>query len=180
MLPTTGGDPPDPLILTLTLNADAHAFFDALRTRHFPPERLRVGAHITLFHAIPAHHEAALRHHAATLAADTARFPITIKGLRFLGRGVAYDLTAPAARALRASLAALFTADLTPQDRAPWSPHITIQNKVTPAEARHTQALLAAIPAPEQVIATGLALWRYRGGPWQDIERLRFKEAVLF
>jgi hypothetical protein len=53
----TGPESEDPLIMTLTLNPEAHAFFDALRT----------------------------------------------------------------------------AADLTPQDRAPWSPHITIQNKVTPA-----------------------------------------------
>jgi hypothetical protein len=47
---------------------------------------------MTLFHAIPAHHEVALRHHAATLAAATTPFPLIIKRLRFPGRGVAYDL----------------------------------------------------------------------------------------
>jgi 2'-5' RNA ligase len=180
VLRRTGPESPDPLIITLTLNPEAHAFFDALRTRHFPPARLYVGAHITLFHAIPAHHEPRLHVHAASLAAATAPFSLTIKRLRFLGRGVAYDLTAPAVLTLRASLAAPIAADFTPQDRAPWSPHITIQNKVTPAEARATQALLAAIPPPAQIIATGLALWRYRGGPWQHLTELPFKEAVLF
>jgi 2'-5' RNA ligase len=173
------GTDDDPLIVTLALDPAAHMFFDALRTRYFPPERLQVGAHVTLFHAIPAQHESALRRHAAALAAATAPFPLTVRRLRFLGRGVAYDLAAPAAQSLRASLAAPFAGELSPQDSAPWSPHITIQNKVTPAQARQTQAQLATLACPEPT-ATGIALWRYRGGPWQQLEEQPFKEAVLF
>ena len=42
-----------PFILTLTLDPQAQARFDALRARHFPADRLFVGAHVTLFHALP-------------------------------------------------------------------------------------------------------------------------------
>lgn len=43
-----------PLIVTLGLDADAAAFFDALRRAHFPTERSFLPAHLTLFHRLPA------------------------------------------------------------------------------------------------------------------------------
>jgi hypothetical protein len=46
-----------PLVLTLGLDAIATARFEALRRAHFPPDRLVVGAHLTLFHALPGQHE---------------------------------------------------------------------------------------------------------------------------
>ena len=54
-----------PLILTLRLDPESQARFDALRRAHFPPERNLLGAHVTLFHALPA------------AAADVVRTEIT-------------------------------------------------------------------------------------------------------
>ena len=61
---------------------------------------------------------------------------IDVPGLRFLGRGVAYDLLSPDAEALRARLATRWRELLGPQNSQPIRPHVTIQNKVEPAEAR--------------------------------------------
>ena len=63
---------------------------------------------------------------------------------------------------------------LTRQDRQPFRPHVTVQNKVTPAEARRTLAGLAAGFAPFEAVGTGLALWAYRGGPWAPLSRHLF------
>lgn len=162
-----------PLILTLDLDEHATAWFDALRRTHFPPERLLVGAHVTMFHALPGPRAPAVTEAITALLDCMAPFPVAVTGLRFLGRGVAFTLAAPDAAVLRARLAQRFAPDLTAQDRAPWSPHITVQNKVAPDLARRTMASLgAAIPPP--VEAMGVTLWRYENGPWAWLRSWRF------
>jgi 2'-5' RNA ligase len=155
----------EPLNVTLLLDDAAQQRFDRLRAAHFPPERNLLAAHVTLFHALPGERLAAVREE-LTAAAGRPPFDVAVTGVRFLGRGVALDLAAPELTALRSSLAAVFAAELTPQDRQ-WSrPHVTVQNKVDPALARALHADLAAAFRPESVTARGLGLWRYLGGPW--------------
>jgi hypothetical protein len=64
---------------------------------------------------------------------------------------------------------------LTPQDRAPWRPHVTIQNKVEPKEAKALQARLKAGFERRPLAIRGLALWRYLGGPWQPVKSWTFR-----
>ena len=165
--------PPPPLIVTLTLDAAAQAWFDDCRITYFPTDRLVVGAHVTLFHALPGMMEPRVAALLAELCATVAPFPVTVTGLRFLGRGVAYALSATPAVALRGKIATAFAGDLTPQDACAWSPHVTVQNKVAPTLARQTMALLQSrVPSP--ITAAGLALWRYRGGPWEAVMSAQF------
>jgi hypothetical protein len=56
---------------------------------------------------------------------------------------------------------------LTPQDREPWQPHVTIQNKVQPTVARVSHHAVAASFTPYEVMATGVALWIYCDDLWQ-------------
>jgi 2'-5' RNA ligase len=154
-----------PLVVTLLLDEVAQQRFDRLRAAHFPAARNHLAAHVTLFHALPGELLTEVRAELAT-AASRPVFDVTVTGVRFLGRGVALDLDAPELMALRSSLAATFSADLTRQDRQ-WSrPHVTVQNKVEPAVARALHADLSAAFVPETVTARGLGLWHYRGGPW--------------
>ena len=77
--------------------------------------------------------------------------------------------------ALRANLAEAFHGLLTPQDQAGWRPHVTIQNKVDPADARRLHAMLLGDPTIARPLAiTGIATHFYRGGPWEPIARYRF------
>ena len=156
------------LLLTLALDEAAQARFDALRRTYFPPERLQVGAHVTLFHALPD--ALAVREDARAAAARVPAFPVRVARLRSLGRGVAYVLEAEELTTLRRDLAHAWDALLTPQDRQRHAPHVTVQNKVTPDRARVTLAELSAGFVPYEVTATGLALWRYLGGPWEHVE----------
>ena len=64
---------------------------------------------------------------------------------------------------------------LTPQDQAPWRPHVTIQNKVEPKEAKRLQAELRARFEPRPLSIRGLASWRYLGGPWEPIKTHVFR-----
>ena len=155
----------EPRVVTVLLDPEAQERFEALRRRHFPPGRTAVGAHVTVFHALPPDADAVVAHELAVLAPRPST--MTVTGVRSLGRGVAYVLEAPDVAAVRARLAAAFARDLTPQDRQPWRPHVTVQNRVEPAAARALLAELSAGFAPFGLRAEGLAVWRYRGGPWE-------------
>ena len=64
---------------------------------------------------------------------------------------------------------------LTAQDRQKFQPHVTVQNKVQPAEARALFERLRADFSPWPAEGTGLDLWEYRGGPWGFVEGYPFK-----
>ena len=164
----------DPLILTLALDEAAFGRLDALRRAHFPAALNRIPAHVTLFHRLPGEAEGAVRGALRQACGGEAPLPVRFPALVPLGRGVALRAEAPGVAALRARLAAAWAAWLTPQDRQPWRPHATIQNKVAPEEARATLLRLAEGFAPWEATATGLLLWRYLGGPWERLAFLPF------
>jgi 2'-5' RNA ligase len=171
--------PAGALIVTATLDDGAQTRFDELRRRHFPPARNHLTAHVTLFHALPGQDRPTVDGDlAAAAAAVDGPIALQVPGVRFFGRGVAVDLRSARLDAVRAGLARAWQGWLTPQDRQPFRPHVTVQNKVEPAQARALhEALAAAGPAalaPDGVHATGLALWRYLGGPWEPLARYPF------
>ncbi len=165
---------PAPLILTLALDNAAQTYFDALRRRHFPPRLNYLAAHLTLFHHLPGTEFEAVRARLAALASARRPLPLRVTGLRSLGRGVAFTLESAALRALHRELQAGFAPHLTPQDRQPLQPHVTIQNKVEPETARQLLLELQADFAPFGAVGTGLHLWAYQGGPWESLAELGF------
>jgi|GEM_PF-165510 len=173
-----GGARPErrPLLLTLRLAEPGQLTLQALRNRHFPPARNLVPAHVSLFHALPGDARepvtALLRGLAAT------RPPVLVEAPRLLGFGVAFPLVSDALAALHARLARAWWPWLTAQDRQPFRPHVTVQNKVTPEEARRTRARLARGFVPWTGEGTALLLWRYLGGPWELLETLELAPAT--
>lgn len=164
----------EPLIVTLKLDEPAFIHLDALRQRHFPPERNFLAAHITLFHALPGDQEAAICATLQAQAAATPVIPLTLPTVRCLGRGVALTVDSPALLELRRRLATTWANWLTPQDRQRYQPHVTIQNKVAPGIARALYDQLRLTWTGMTAQGTGLLLWRYRGGPWESIADLPF------
>lgn len=167
-------DPDPPLLVTATLDPVAHAFFDGLRREHFPPERNHLAAHVTLFHALPGAQRAQVHDAVVAAAAGAAEMTAEVEGLRSLGGGVAYSLECPALARVRAGLADVFDAWLTRQDAQRFWAHVTVQNKVPAPRARETLAALEALEVPP-VTVTGLALWFYRGGPWEPLSEHPFR-----
>lgn len=163
-----------PLIVTLTLDAEAHAHFTGLRQQHFPSERNYLEAHVTLFHHLPGEQVAAIQQHLAAVAAHIAPLLLRVSGVRFLGRGVAYTLENPTLQQLHHQLQTSWADWLLPQDRQPLRPHITVQNKVDPARARALHEQLAAAFEPATVTGLGFAVWAYEGGPWRELFRVPF------
>jgi hypothetical protein len=133
-----------------------------------------VPAHLTLFHHLPPGIEAELGHRLATYTA-VARPKAMIAGVMNLGGGTAFRVESEELEDIRADLAFAFKGLLTPQDQAPWRPHITIQNKVEPRTAKALQDQLRATFEPRPLKITGLQSWRYLGGPWEPIKKHSFR-----
>jgi 2'-5' RNA ligase len=164
----------DPLILTAALDADSAAFLQRLRDTYFPPRLNIVPAHLTLFHHLPGDELIAIVTDLRARAAEAGPMPCTMPGLRFLGRGVAVEIACPALVAMHGSLAARWRDRLNAQDRQGFRPHVTIQNKVTAADARELfERLGPGFEGPAGAV-TGLDLWHYRGGPWERAAEVRW------
>lgn len=168
-----------PVVVTLAVDDETQRRWDALRRRHFPAHRLLVGAHVTLFHAVPGEHGDAALADAQALAARTGPFPVVEDEPYSLGSGVALRVVSPALRAVHADLATRWGRWLTRQDSQPFRPHVTVQNKVDPQLARRTLAeLRATAPSGWTGTATGISLWHYEGGPWTPIRTVPFSARV--
>ncbi|KQT32725.1 hypothetical protein ASG29_13465 [Sphingomonas sp. Leaf412] len=165
---------PAPIIVTALFGDEDREWFDRQRRDYFPPERNQLAAHLTMFHHLPPACADEVKHRLAqetrTIPAPDAR----VSGLLSLGRGVAYRIESPALAAIRARLADAFTGLLTPQDQAGWRAHVTVQNKVAPAEAKALLATLERDFRPRPVRIAGLAAYWYRGGPWEPLSRHKF------
>jgi len=162
------------LVLTLALDEASFDWFQDLRTRWFPPERNIVPAHLTLFHALPGREFAAIAEGLQQACAATGPMTLEVAAPFSLGGGVAYALRSPELAAFRARLAERFEPWLTKQDRAPFKPHVTVQNKVSAEAARGLLAELQATFQPFEVEGVGVRLWRYMGGPWRLAGALEF------
>jgi 2'-5' RNA ligase len=165
-------------VLTALLDPLSAQRFDLQRRAYFPAKRNHVPAHCTLFHQLPGEREQAVRDTLGRLCATRIPFTVFTSGLLNFGRGVAYGLEAPALVALRHEIAVAFAPWLSDQDRQRYRPHVTIQNKVDPVQARALLASLEDDFEPSPVRIEGLSLWRYRGGPWDAAATFRFGREV--
>lgn len=154
------------------MDRESQAWFEAMRQEHFPPALNRIPAHLSLFHQLPG--DAATGHVLRTAAQAQKAFSMRLDGVRSMGRGVTYTLSSPELGGLHRKLAAQFSPYLTPQDRQPLHPHVVVQNKVEPAEAKLLLAQLQAGFRSREVGAMGLLWWEYLGGPWRKLEEFAF------
>src|SRR5207302_8939675 len=94
-----------PFIVTAELPGEILAWADGLRRAHYPPERNRLAAHVTLFHSFaPSLREELLRvlgEFAAGYRPPQAR----IDGLMPLGTGTALAIHSPGMLAVREAIA---------------------------------------------------------------------------
>lgn len=166
---------PASFILTLELDGEAFAALDALRRQHYPPERNRVPAHLTLFHRLPGERAREIRALLSQVAAHQKIIEIPAGEVKALERGVAVFYHSPQLSALRDGLASEWWEWLGEQDQRSFRPHVTLQNHVGEAEAHRARQLIAASARPPRIRAMGLHLWRYRDGPWTSEGVFRFR-----
>lgn len=162
------------LIVTAEIAARDLASLDQLRRAHYPTERNRLPAHLTMFHALPPSAEGEVR---STLSRFGAERPpsASIEGLMDLGGGVALRVVSPDLDRIRRDLSEDFHGLLGAQDSGGWRPHVTIQNKVPPKEARALIASLQRDFRPRPLAISGLGLHRYLGGPWESLANYAFR-----
>ncbi|MGZ8287040.1 MAG: 2'-5' RNA ligase family protein [Allosphingosinicella sp.] len=151
-----------------------NGWLQELRRAYYPPERNRVPAHLTLFHHLPPSVQGELSRRLAAYAATPA--PVaTIAGIMDLGGGTALRVESEGLEDIRYDLALALSGLLTPQDMAPWRPHVTVQNKVDPKEAKALQMRLRAGFERRPLELKGLAVWRYLDGPWEPVKSWTFR-----
>jgi 2'-5' RNA ligase len=167
-----------PLILTLKLDSASFQYFDELRQKYFPPERNLLAAHLTMFHNLPGDELMRITDDARRICAEFTEFTLVFPEWRSLGKGVAAKVAAPELLNLRAQFAATWNEHLKPQDRQKFQPHITVQNKVAPDEARALLDKLSGEPLPPNGTAEGVALWHYLGAEWKLENEFLFSKSV--
>lgn len=162
------------LILTLKLDLQSFDALNNLRQQYFPPARNFLSAHVTLFHALPGEQETLIKQTLQEVCATNGILPVAFPKLRFLGKGVAVEVECPEIVQLRKKLATTWSDWLTAQDRQNIKPHVTIQNKVAPDEARQLFDRLAPAWRMADGRGEGLQLWQYLNGPWKLVEEFSF------
>ncbi len=164
---------PNPFILTLAIDDAASQFFNQQRQQYFPPDRNLLQAHLTLFHYLPFT-ATELVEQLGSVSTKQAPFTIQITDVVSLGKGTAYKLESKELQLLHKNLQQLWKPLLKPQDLQKLWPHITIQNKVTPQQAKDLLQELKPSFQPFSFEATGLSLWEYLNGPWRFVETVNF------
>ena len=163
-----------PIVVTALFAPGDDGWLQEMRRAYYPPERNRVPAHLTLFHQIPPSAESELfRRLAACAAAPPPR--ARIAGVIDLGAGTALSVDSDELEDIRHELAEGLHGLLSVHDRGPWHPHVTVQNKVEPKEARTLQQRLRAGFEPRPLALRALAAWRYLDGPWEKIRDWPFR-----
>lgn len=162
------------LIVIAELGKSDFAWLDALRKRHYPPDRNRVGAHLTVFRTLPPSAEDEVRRSLARAASDRAP-EARISGVMDLDSGAALRVSSPGLEVIHDRLAGEFRGLLTAQDLGRWTPHVTIQNKVEPRIARALVRELRANFEPRPLAVAGLGLVRYEDGDWTPLASYRFR-----
>lgn len=162
------------LIALAELGASDLAWLDQLRRRHYPPDRNRVPAHLSLFRALPPSAEDEVRR---SLARTAFRAPPEARtsGVMDLGEGVALRVESPALEHIREELAGEFQGLLSSQDRGPWTAHVTIQNKAEPRAVRSLLREMREGFEPRPLRISGLRLVRYVEGGWEPLAAYRFR-----
>jgi hypothetical protein len=163
-----------PLIVTVDFTPSDFAWLDGLRRAHYPAERNRVPAHLTMFQGLPP---SAMEEVKRQLALHACGPPprATIAGLMSLTSGVAFRIVSDDLESIREAIADHFHGMLSAPDSAGWRPHVTIQNKVPPRQAKTLLEELEREFRSRPLGIAGLSVHRYRGGPWETLATYKFR-----
>ncbi|MDG2005271.1 MAG: 2'-5' RNA ligase family protein [Novosphingobium sp.] len=160
-----------PLLVTAELPADILEWSDSLRRAHYPPERNRLQAHVTLFHGLPPSARAEV-HDLLIATAGEAKSPeACISGVMDLGRGTALAIDSCGMIELHERLAESLHGLIQQKDARELRLHITVQNKVERSQAKALQAELAATFRSQGFRFRGFGFYGWDGILW-NFERL--------
>ncbi|GAA5835013.1 hypothetical protein JCM9279_007173 [Rhodotorula babjevae] len=182
--PKTSREEEHVYILSLRLSPPLHDALNTLRTRYFPAERLKVPAHLTLFHALPHSELERVCSDAQRVASATPPFTVTTGRAFLLGKNgvaVAPGVGTEEGADVHAQLRAEWEPFLSKQDAKGFKAHWTVQNKVNDEDkvmAAFDEVRDWAKDEGAQGEANGLVLWRYDRGYWRFEREFLFGEAA--
>jgi 2'-5' RNA ligase len=159
-----------PYLVTLGFDPSTFERLDGLRRRYFPPALNQVPAHVSLFHHLPGDEGDAIDRALLQASRSSNPIPLAFPIVKRTGRGLMLPADAPGLAAIHASLARAFARWLTPQDRQPFQPHVTIMNKADRPAVEAAFADLMFNWSGSSGKGDRLILWRYLGGPWEEVE----------
>jgi 2'-5' RNA ligase len=162
----------DTFVVTLRMDEVSFVRLDLLRTRYFPPDINSLSAHLTLFYALTD--EQVSRLPAAGTRLVDGSIPLQFVRPILIGHGVAIEVAGGELSDLHVRLTEVLGHGLTRQDRQPFRPHVTIQNKVTREGAKVTFSAVRHGFSPWAGHGIGLDVWRYLGGAWAPQLHLSF------
>lgn len=162
------------LIVLAQLGKADFAWLDSLRKLYYPADRNKVPAHLTLFRSLPPSAESEVRR-SLSRAAATAAPKARLSGVMDMDSGVALRVDSPGLAGIREELEHEFRGLLTAQDTGRWTPHVTIQNKAEPREAKKLLRQMRESFEPRALAIAGLQLVRYSGGEWEEAAAWRFR-----
>ncbi|GAA5948570.1 hypothetical protein JCM3765_004930 [Sporobolomyces pararoseus] len=159
--------------LSLRISPSLHDPINDLRKRYFPAHRLKVPAHLTLFHALPHSRLEDIKQSLDKVSGQTKAFKVSAGKVFKMGeQGVAIDpgMGIEEGRQLHGELKKDWKEFLSQQDSKTFRAHWTIVNKEDDKE-KVVKALREVIEWEKQGgakegEADGLVLWRYNHGEW--------------
>ena len=163
-----------PLIVTADFAPDDYAWLEGLRRAHYPAEKNRVPVHLTMFQGLPPSVVEEVKQQLTLHSADP-RPRAMVAGLMNLSGGVAFRVVSDELESVREAIADHIHGQLCAPVAAGWRPHITIQNKVPPRQAKALLDELEADFRPRPLGIAGLSVHRYRGGPWETLASYTFR-----
>lgn len=162
------------LIVTIKMQDEALAFFNALRKKYYPVHCNYVDAHITLFHKLPSNicaiEEILLQ------STQRKRFTLQINSIKHINNSVLFTINSSELVTIHKQLKKLFYPYLTFKDKKYLRPHITIQNKVTVYKAQQTAAFLQQNFIPFGTEAIGFSTYLFQKNKWLHQQDFLFKE----
>ena len=164
-----------PCLVTLGFDRSTFERLDRLRSRYFPTALNQVPAHLSLFHHLPGDEGEAIDRALSGVANSSPIVPLAFPVVKRTGRGLMLPVEAPGLSAIQARLARAFARWLTPQDRQPFRPHVTIMNKADRDEVEAANVELRTAWSTWTGSGDRLILWRYLGGPWYEVESYALK-----
>ncbi|ORY82475.1 hypothetical protein BCR37DRAFT_379468 [Protomyces lactucae-debilis] len=168
-----------PRILSLRLEASTLEALTSIRKAHFPSQASELGAHVTLFHAIPPSSEADLVEVLTQGALLRSPFSLTIGHVKMNKSGsiILLPLYSQDLKKVVEAVQEKLEGVLSAQDAQRFhTAHITLCNKRTPTDTQERfpivqSALHKAGLSPKTLLtASQLDLWEYRGrAAWRHL-----------
>ena len=179
----TGIDEDSTYVLTLRTNREFHERINDLRKQYFPAQLNKIGAHITLFHALPGSQLGPIISDILEIANTQQGFEIqTIRPLK-MSHGVALDANNQDAHRLWDTLVRKWGpagADFLSKQDQQFKAHYTIQNKVEKDVAEKTWEEARAQFKSDEGRAVGFTLYKYmKGGHWRYQRTFDFAESLV-